>query len=436
MEQPDVTYLQDTYRFLWKGAGIDLVLDALGTTRAGELAGELSITSSRPAQGGHIVGPVKFNVTGATAIRTMVNALRDRLDDRDEDDLDWTAMLEQVRKLTVERWREGEPIVRLSDVPEMGSARFLLAPYIEEHGATVLFADGGSGKSVIALAMAVSVATGVPVLGSRPAYSCPVLYLDWETDESIHAERMRAICAGHREPFSADGIPVYYRKQFAALSDSAQVLRRKVAELGIGLVIVDSIGLAGNGPPEEAETKRRLFTAARSLDVPTLGIDHIAKAQGTDKSKPYGSVYTHNSARLTWSLETAQSEDYGETVTTTVMLRNHKANNGRRARPAGFSVTFRNTPDDRLTSVSFESCEVRDVPAFAGRVSHKDLIIAILQANSGVPMQVRDLVQTMAIDGVDVTDDIVRVTLNRHKDLFTRVGDAWGLLTKAEYAGV
>lgn len=434
MEQPDVTYLQDTYRFLWKQAAVDLVLDALGTNRSGELAGEMTITSSRPAQGGHIIGPVKFNVVGATSIRTMVAALRDRLDDREEDDLDWTAMLEQVRKLTVERWREGEPIVRLSDVAPAGNARFLLPPFIEEHGATVIFADGGSGKSVVALAMAVTVATGIPILGRQPAYTCPVLYLDWETDETIHAERMRAICAGYREPFNAADVPVYYRKQFAALSDSAQVLRRKVAELGIGLVIVDSIGLAGNGPPEEAETKRRLFTAARSLDVPTLGIDHIAKAQGTDKSKPYGSVYTHNSARLTWSLESAQSEDYGETVSTTVMLRNHKANNGRRARPVGFTVTFRNTPDDRLESVSFEECEVRDIPAFAGKVSHKDLIVAILKANQGVAMQVGDLVQTMAIDGVDVTDDIVRVTLNRHKDVFTKIGSAWGLLTRAEYA--
>jgi hypothetical protein len=89
-------------------------------------------------------------------------------------------------------------------------------------------------------------------------------------------------------------------------------------------VIVDSLGAAKAGEPEGAESSIALFTAARSFGVPWIGIDHISKATSnptSGKGRPYGSTYTHNLARLTWSLEQAEEQEADGFA---VVLTNHK----------------------------------------------------------------------------------------------------------------
>src|SRR5207302_780505 len=78
----------------------------------------------------------------------------------------------------------------------------------------------------------------------------------------------------------------------------------------ICFVVIDSWGAARVGEAESSDLTIRAFHAARSLAVPWMAIDHLPK-NAHDKSKPFGSVYTHNLAWLTWRAEAVPRDGEG-----------------------------------------------------------------------------------------------------------------------------
>ncbi len=318
------------------------------------------------------------------ARKTLCGALAQR-----DPELDWGAIVEAMCFLARGRYRTGDPAIdmRLMDAAE--GPRWLLEPFVERGGPTVLFADGGTGKSLIGLAMAVSIASGHPVLGQPIGEPRAVLYLDFETDPHTLEEHYSAILAGA-------GItarpPLYYRRQIASLAESAATIRREVAKLGIGFVVVDSLGAARGGEPESADTTIRLFNAARSLGVPWLGLDHVTKANGNNATRPFGSAFTHNLARLTWGADKAQDEGAS---TTTIALKNHKRNNGRLLPGRAYTVAFESSVDDRLRAVRFRVADLASVPEFAGRLPLKRQILHEL---TGGPVAIADVAEAIGKD--------------------------------------
>jgi hypothetical protein len=282
-----------------------------------------------------------------------------------------------------------------------------------------------SGKSMFALGIGVAIAAGMPVFGVRPAQSMSVLYLDWESDAVTHADRRRALCAGANiDPLAA---PVLYRRQSASLAESAPHIRRVIAEHGIGLVIVDSLGAARGGEPESADSTIRLFNAARTLDVPWLGVDHVTKNGGDGQVKPFGSVYTSNLARLTWGLEKVEELGHGRMI---VALKNHKGNNGSSLGRRAYDVEFREDETGRPTFVSYHSKDVRDVPGFFDRLGQPQQIAEVLKRNGRATPA--DIQRALEADGITVKADTIRVQLNKHKDRFVKLaegngGGIWGL---------
>lgn len=423
MERPESTYMQDFHRHLWLQRGIEIAFENFRTTRDGDPVAEITVRSQRPGQEGHLHGPVKMFFLSSNAITGTVKALRGRLDDHGEDDLDWPAMVEQARVLSLRRAREGGEVVRLGDIDPEHGPRFLLAPFIEGKGDTILFGDGGTGKSVLAAAVAVSVASGCPLLGMEPAVVGPVLYLDWESDAGIHAERMRALCAGFDPEMDWRAVDVLYRREVGPLSASARDLQKIVQRHDTALVIVDSIGLAGHGPSEEMETKRQLFSAMRSLGVPILGIDHIGKARGTDRSKPFGSVYTHNSARLAWRADQVGSADASSIV---VKLINTKANHGRAAQSMSLELRFGNEPNGHVSMIEIKQRSNDSLPAAtAKKATQADQIEAILHEANDV-LTSAEITERLASRGMPISEAQVRSVLSRHKDdRWVKFGDGW-----------
>jgi hypothetical protein len=153
---------------------------------------------------------------------SLAKALTERLP------FDWQGALLQAAHRAVQARRVGEPTVDLTQVSAR-ETRWLLWPFVEYGGPTVLFADGGTGKSVLALMMAYSVASGKPLLGNPQGPPHNVLYLDWETDAQTHAERLRAIHSAYA--FGADPPAVYYKRMSGSLAESAaQIQARWPAE--------------------------------------------------------------------------------------------------------------------------------------------------------------------------------------------------------------
>lgn len=370
IERPELTVVGDVYQFAWPQTGVEITLDRLTEAKDG-ITAEITASVNLGATPG-LLHYARLNLLSTQTRATVAKALSGRLDT-----VDWGAALEQVCLMTVSRYRTGEPVIDLREVNLEQANRWRIRPFVEDDAATILFADGGVGKSLFALALGVTQATGRSVLGELIGDPGPVLYLDWEADEVTHAERLAAICAGGG---IYDGLhAVLYRRMVASLKESAPYVRRDIAQHGVKLVIVDSLGAAKGGEPEGADSSIALFSAARSFGTPWIGIDHITKSATSPtsgKGRPYGSTYTHNLARLTWSLEQAD-EQTAEGFA--VALTNHKRNNGRLLQRQAFRVTLENVPGtDRLLCVQYQAIDVRREASLSNKLPLADRILAAL----------------------------------------------------------
>jgi hypothetical protein len=72
--------------------------------------------------------------------------------------------------------------------------------------------------------------------------------------------------------------------------------------VGVGFMIIDSAGLACGGEPEKAEGAIRFFNALNSLGLSSLTTAHVTKEE-TKELYPFGSIFWHNGARMTWNVQ-------------------------------------------------------------------------------------------------------------------------------------
>ena len=163
----------------------------------------------------------------------------------------------------------------------------LLSPWFYEKDLALLYANRGTGKTWVALSIALGVATGQTVMGWKAAEPAPVLYVDGEMPIETLQTRTSHLLAGlapdvdtARIPFrilaaDAQEIPV------PAL-DSPEGERLIDAILGDAkLVVFDNIStLFGAGPENEAEAwgpAQDLLLGLRRRGVAVLLVHHAGK---------------------------------------------------------------------------------------------------------------------------------------------------------------
>lgn len=265
------------------------------------------------------------------------------------------AVAEGVEK-AIEVFRNGEKEIALEHSDLKLGNPYLLEPFIASSGVSVFFGEGGTGKSLIALALSVAVAADFPIFGKYPRVSGPVMYFDYEDDSEVHEERLAAILKSTGATLEH---PIYHRRLVAKVSSSQATMRRSIGERRAVLAVLDSIGMGRGGNANTAEDTVRMFRALRSLNVPTLAIDHVNKEdkRSGELVSPYGSVYTINSARLLWGAVAAPG--LGNENKKYLNLQNTKANRTALAKPVGMSVTYTNREDKEhktqwLEQVDFE----------------------------------------------------------------------------------
>lgn len=292
LPKPKVEATPDGYRVTWEDQGI--VAEAEWVEQDGrELTCELSVKSTRAMSEGWLLAPASFNLSAPRTRQSLAGQLKEH-----DPDMPWAGMIEQLVLGVRERHRRGEPTIdmRLYAVPD--APLWHVEPLLETGGPTVLYGDGDTGKTTLAIALAVTAASGTPVLGTLRANPAPVLFLDYEGSPATFRSRLGAMCEGADIPIPE----VHYRREYASLQESARQIRREVEAIGARTVIVDSIGIACGGAPEAADVTLAFFRAVDSLRTPCFLIDHITKNGGDDQGKAYGSVYKHNRPRLTWQV--------------------------------------------------------------------------------------------------------------------------------------
>lgn len=216
-----------------------------------------------------------------------------------------------------------EPLLRPVSVTDVltrpaPAPRFVWDGYTPRGVVTLLGAHGGTGKSTIALMLAVSAALGLPLFGVD-IEQCNVVFASLEDGADVVRHRLAGICSAwgidarrladklhivdgcaNPELFSAEsrgpGEPTEARAELAHLAQS----------VGAGLVIVDNASDAFGG--DEIQRRqvrafmRSLAEIARANDAAVLLLAHVDKntsrARRAEGGEGYsGSTAWHNSAR-------------------------------------------------------------------------------------------------------------------------------------------
>jgi hypothetical protein len=282
-----------------------------------------------------------FVLSDIRARGDLAKRLRDRASTKN--DVDWDGLLEEFITRVLKAERAGQPVRLLHTLerPQPDDVFDLEGLVLPKRHPSILFGDGGTFKSYM----------GLYVAGYLGQVGRRVLYADWELEGEDHRLRLERL-------FGADMPPVYYQRCYRPLIHEVETLQRHVIEQRIDYVICDSIGVATDGPPEAAEAATKYFRAVRQLGAGSLHLAHVTKPKddGVDPTKPFGSVYWSNLARMTWFVKRTEGADDSRIA---VALFNKKANLNA-VRPAvGLEIQF----DDERTLI--RRVDVADVDELA-----------------------------------------------------------------------
>jgi hypothetical protein len=316
------------YRLTCLAGGLRFEVDHLRRDRH-ELLGELSVfcdlAGTRTVDG--VLSWGTFNVSSVPARGTRA---RDLAEKAMAPEIDFAYLLEVLCQNILRHQREGQPAVALRDVPRPSTTDAVLMidefPILRRHP-VILFGDGGTGKSTIALYFA----------GQLERRGVKTLYLDWELEQEDQRVTLEKLFPGEMPD-------VKYRRCEQPLAVEIYGIERQVLECGVDIVICDSIMPAADGPAETAEAAQHYFRALRQLRVGSLSLAHVSRAENADK-RPFGSAFWHNLARATWYAERAETPVANEI---SVGLYNRKNNVGRPGLAVGLDLRFE---EDRISVI-------------------------------------------------------------------------------------
>lgn len=348
----------DRYRLTVPALGITVEIDRLRRERQ-ELVGELSVRCELPGArtvDGNL-STADFNVSSAQARQTRAKMLSERANTGAL--VDWTGLVEEFCQRVLQADRIGQPAVDLRTLPrpstddDMLDAAGLVLP---RRHPSILFGDGGAGKSYLALYLAGRIA--------EKGYS--VALFDWELAGDDHRDRL--------ERLFPDGMPrILYARCDRPLVYEVDRLRRIVQENHVEFAVFDSVAFACDGPPEAAEVAGKYFRAVRQIGGGSLHVAHISKAEGGDQ-KPFGSAFWHNGARATWYVK--QDEASAGTDILQVGLFNRKANLGRLRAALGYAIEFGEE------TTTFRRMDVGGSPDLASKLTIKQRMMFLLRGGA------------------------------------------------------
>ena len=209
------------------------------------------------------------------------------------------------------------------DSISMDPAPPMLIERLDPLGHTILYGTGGVGKGSVACWWIVQLIRD----GHR------VLVLDYEGHPEEWSRRIGSLDPG-----------VHISGLVRHLTPSAPI-RRAAAEIAwtcdtheLDYIVVDSAVMAVGADPLKPEAAAEYAAALLAIGHPALTLAHVTK---TDDSRyPFGSIFWHNLARMTWSL----TGDDGETL-----LRHRKHNNYQGLGTFSLAITW--SEDGRLREV-------------------------------------------------------------------------------------
>lgn len=395
MNGPHVSHHHGRYTVEWGDPERAILeLDYLRSDH-GDVTAEITATSTAPSIGG-VVHVARVNLLSTRSLSEFASHVTKRAPGPSTD---WAQLLGIAAREVVLLHRRGEPAVLLRDVEPAEDDGYVLPPLAVARMPTILFGDGGAAKSMIALAVAASIQTGGAYLGFEPSTVANVGYLDWEMDGHEHRGRLGRL-AGTSDERRLPGI--VYIPMGRPLADDVDRIRREIIRHDIGYLIVDSVGLACDGPPEAAEVAIRFFGALRELGLGSLLVAHVNRSGDTER--PFGSAFWHNGGRRNWYCKLEADVD----GTTTIGLFCKKANTGPKPSPMGYRIDWRARWEAVGDRITITRTDVADIPDIS---KHVPLTYRITDLLKGGALTIHEIAEVSSADA-----DTVGRTLRRMRE--------------------
>ena len=354
MPQPVLSNKGSSYEFTWDEYQLTAQVGKLSEGKDGTVKGELWFTTSNPEYNSHLLQQI-YNFSSPIAQSRLKTVMQLRYKCK----VDWDSVLEQISVITLEKMRQGEPVNEIWTDDKIKPPEYKLYPILPEGEPTLLFADGGSGKSYVSLFIAtcIQLPWANNPLSFKPKYG-NVLVLDWENGGEKAVFRLARIRAGHNLP----EFRIYHRRCRLPLDKEIDNIVSYVTEKEVDTVIIDSAFGACNGDLNDNATAKAFFQAVAYLPTTTLILHHTAKGlKRTDDKTAYGSAYFNNAVRSRWEIVPDSEPD---NPTLKLALFNRKSNDSMLHKPIGMEIDF----VDPYGPVTFRTTEIAGNSTFEDRM--------------------------------------------------------------------
>lgn len=344
----------------------------------------------------HRSNPVLDSVSG---MDQLTRRLKRRVPPEDYD-IDWEQVVEDLAGIVIDEYRRGTDEVVLGDIRQPEASTWRIDNLLIAGEPTLIWADGGTGKSMFALFLAVLVSEGhMDTDYQLVVEPGRVLYLDWETSAEELSSRVKKIHAGLG---ITNPSGIIYRYMGQPLISEVDRVRDIVHSRDIDMIVYDSMGLAVAGELESAENVLGFFRAVRMIGGTALIVSHANKG-GT----LFGSAYTSNASRSVFEAQRTLGTKGASIV---LSLFHRKANNVSTAPPQSWQMDF--SAEDRIV---FHRLETFDTDA-QGSLSYMQLVYEILKREG--PKDKAYLDETIAVmknTPVDKVKPRVSTAVSKHR---------------------
>ncbi|KKL08951.1 hypothetical protein LCGC14_2570730, partial [marine sediment metagenome] len=281
--------------------------------------------------------PCRQNLLSESAKKGLVSQLLIFFGESDK--AGWTKLITRAWSRVIDHVKTKNVSVPVMDpLPEGSKNLYLIKPLVANDGLTVLFGMGGSGKSYLSALIALLTAAPYPHKLEElwATERGTVLYLDYEASRAKLNFRIKGLIKGLGWDINANDLPIRYLECGGVpLKRMLSAVRKEVNEHNVRLMIIDSVGQATGADLIAQETVSTFANAVARCGVRScVAIAHVTKDEGV--LYPYGSVYWHNTPRLTWFVTRYNSD----LKSMGVAALNRKANDDGPQHPLGVQLDF------------------------------------------------------------------------------------------------